>query len=41
MQMAFHTGSMFPAEYRNDAFVAMRGHVLAKRELTGTYQRRP
>jgi Raf kinase inhibitor-like YbhB/YbcL family protein len=25
MQMAFYTGSMFPAEYRNDAFVAMRG----------------
>ncbi|MGH9901988.1 MAG: YbhB/YbcL family Raf kinase inhibitor-like protein, partial [Pyrinomonadaceae bacterium] len=25
MQMAFYTGTMFPAEYRNDAFVAMRG----------------
>ncbi|MDQ3322049.1 MAG: YbhB/YbcL family Raf kinase inhibitor-like protein, partial [Acidobacteriota bacterium] len=25
MQMAFNTGAMFPAEYRNDAFVAMRG----------------
>lgn len=25
MQMAFYTGSMFPAEYKNDAFVAMRG----------------
>lgn len=25
MQMQFYTGSMFPAEYRNDAFVAMRG----------------
>lgn len=25
MQMAFYTGGMFPAEYRNDAFVAMRG----------------
>jgi glucose/arabinose dehydrogenase len=25
MQMAFYTGSQFPAEYRNDAFVAMRG----------------
>ena len=25
MQMAFYTGAMFPAEYRNDAFVAMRG----------------
>jgi Raf kinase inhibitor-like YbhB/YbcL family protein len=25
MQMAFNTGSMFPAEYKNDAFVAMRG----------------
>ncbi|MET0621358.1 MAG: YbhB/YbcL family Raf kinase inhibitor-like protein [Pyrinomonadaceae bacterium] len=25
MQMAFYTGTMFPAAYRNDAFVAMRG----------------
>lgn len=25
MQMTFYTGSQFPAEYRNDAFVAMRG----------------
>jgi len=25
MQMAFNTGTMFPAEYKNDAFVAMRG----------------
>jgi len=25
MQMAFYTGSQFPAEYQNDAFVAMRG----------------
>jgi glucose/arabinose dehydrogenase len=25
MQMVFYTGSAFPAEYRNDAFVAMRG----------------
>lgn len=25
MQMAFYTGTMFPAEFRNDAFVAMRG----------------
>jgi len=25
MQMAFNTGAMFPAEYKNDAFVAMRG----------------
>lgn len=25
MQMAFYTGEMFPAEYRNDAFIAMRG----------------
>jgi glucose/arabinose dehydrogenase len=25
MSMAFYTGSMFPAEFRNDAFVAMRG----------------
>ena len=25
LQMAFYTGSMFPAEYKNDAFVAMRG----------------
>ena len=25
MQMAFYTGSMFPAEYKNDAFIAMRG----------------
>jgi Raf kinase inhibitor-like YbhB/YbcL family protein len=25
MQMLFYTGSQFPAEYRNDAFVAMRG----------------
>lgn len=25
MQMAFYTGTKFPAEYRNDAFVAMRG----------------
>lgn len=25
MQMAFYTGNMFPAEYKNDAFVAMRG----------------
>jgi glucose/arabinose dehydrogenase len=25
MQMAFYTGSKFPQEYRNDAFVAMRG----------------
>ncbi len=25
MQMAFYTGSQFPAEYKNDAFVAMRG----------------
>lgn len=25
MQMAFYTGAMFPAEYKNDAFVAMRG----------------
>ena len=25
MAMSFYTGSMFPQEYRNDAFVAMRG----------------
>ncbi len=25
MQMAFYTGSQFPNEYKNDAFVAMRG----------------
>lgn len=25
MQMGFNTGAMFPAEYRNDAFVSMRG----------------
>jgi glucose/arabinose dehydrogenase len=25
MQLAFYTGSMFPAEYRHDAFVALRG----------------
>ncbi len=25
MQMTFYTGSQFPAEYKNDAFVAMRG----------------
>lgn len=25
MQMAFYTGTKFPAEYRSDAFVAMRG----------------
>lgn len=25
MQMAFYTGNSFPSEYRNDAFVAMRG----------------
>jgi Raf kinase inhibitor-like YbhB/YbcL family protein len=25
MQMTFYTGAMFPAEYKNDAFVAMRG----------------
>ncbi|MET0752887.1 MAG: YbhB/YbcL family Raf kinase inhibitor-like protein [Pyrinomonadaceae bacterium] len=25
MQMAFYTGTMFPAEYKNDAFVAFRG----------------
>lgn len=25
MQMAFYTGAMFPAEYKNDAFVSMRG----------------
>jgi glucose/arabinose dehydrogenase len=25
MQMVFYTGSMLPAEYRGDAFVAMRG----------------
>lgn len=25
MQMAFYTGAMFPAEFRNDGFVAMRG----------------
>ena len=25
MQLAFYTGSMFPAEYKNDAFVAQRG----------------
>lgn len=25
MQMAFYTGSTFPAEYKNDAFIAMRG----------------
>ena len=25
MQMVFYTGSKFPAEYKNDAFVAMRG----------------
>jgi Raf kinase inhibitor-like YbhB/YbcL family protein len=25
LQMAYYTGSQFPAEYRNDAFVAMRG----------------
>jgi len=25
MQMAFNTGNQFPAEYKNDAFVAMRG----------------
>lgn len=25
MQMAFYTGNQFPAEYKNDAFIAMRG----------------
>ncbi len=25
IQMTFYTGAMFPAEYRNDAFVALRG----------------
>jgi glucose/arabinose dehydrogenase len=25
IQMVFYTGTMFPAEYKNDAFVAMRG----------------
>lgn len=25
MQMAFYTGTQFPSEYKNDAFVAMRG----------------
>ena len=25
LQMAFYTGAMFPAEYKNDAFVAFRG----------------
>ena len=25
MQMAFYTGAMFPSEYKNDAFIAMRG----------------
>ena len=25
MQMAFYTGSKFPSEYQNDAFIAMRG----------------
>ena len=25
LQMAFYTGSMFPDEYKNDAFIAMRG----------------
>lgn len=25
MQMAFYTGNAFPAEYKNDAFIAMRG----------------
>lgn len=25
MAMAFYTGNQFPAEYKNDAFVAMRG----------------
>ncbi len=25
MQMAFYTGAMFPAEYKNDAFIALRG----------------
>jgi hypothetical protein len=25
MQMVFYTGAQFPQEYRNDAFVAMRG----------------
>lgn len=25
IQMAFYTGTKFPAEYRNDAFIAMRG----------------
>lgn len=25
MQMAYYTGNQFPAQYRNDAFVAMRG----------------
>ena len=25
LQLAFYTGSQFPAEYKNDAFVAMRG----------------
>lgn len=25
MQMTFYTGSMFPQEYKNDAFIAMRG----------------
>jgi len=25
MQLAFYTGTTFPAEYRNDAFIAMRG----------------
>lgn len=25
MQMVFYTGAMFPAEYKNDAFIALRG----------------
>jgi glucose/arabinose dehydrogenase len=25
LQMAFYTGTMFPSQYRNDAFIAMRG----------------
>jgi Raf kinase inhibitor-like YbhB/YbcL family protein len=25
MQMTFYTGAMFPAEYKNDAFIALRG----------------
>ncbi len=35
MQMAFYTGTQFPAEYRGDAFVAMRGRRSCPRRRNG------